>query len=153
MPSLHPPGRDREPEGEGNPCVLAPAGSWLLLAPPAPLGPFGRSLSPFPGSEGSGQPCWGCAHIVPWGGCTTSTAQNKAVAEFICTLQQAGTPYPPAAPRHCTTMHEALLGSPRWLLRVNLIIAPWGPRGRSLFSSNWKSLFGSQTFTITFNSR
>lgn len=43
-------------------------------------------------SEGSGQPCWVCSHLVLWRHCMNSTVQKMMqLAEFIRTLQQTGT--------------------------------------------------------------
>lgn len=53
-------------------------------------------------------------------------------SEFICTLQQAATLQPCPAPHHYTITHEALPDSPQHLLRLNLIIIPWGSQGQEL---------------------
>lgn len=147
------------PAGTGSRRARATLVSWHPLAAGSssphqhPSDPLEGARAPSLVQRALGSPAGAVCTLCPGEAAPPALHETKQSAEFICALQQAGTPYPPAAPRHCTTMHEALLGSPRWLLRVNLIIAPWGPRGRSLFSSNWKSLFGSQTFTIKFNSR
>lgn len=109
-------GRVRMVHGFLTPWPPRAAGS--SLAPP----PRGTSLVP----EGSGRPCPGC--------CCMSSAVQKTMqsAEFICTLQQRGTREPASAPHHYTITHEALPGSPQRLLRLNLIIIPWGSRGQEL---------------------